>query len=232
MERDYYNDLGIEAFTSSAEVKSAFHAAAKKHHPDKSGDTDSTAFRHAREAYVKLSNSTYRADYDRRYRASMAEEGSYGTPATTFEAEDAQSKASSPPPYKPVRKTNESSTAYYLGRAYLAWQKRQAAYEVRHPELYDDDQPHDSDSMAHGLRVNKKDHPSEGKRCTLKTEELLSQSGTNDCVFCLRRVTGCSKCSGCEAMACGSCLTEIIGKERDRAYVSHGSRTGYATAGS
>jgi DnaJ-class molecular chaperone len=147
-ERDYYTDLGLMPYATSAEIKSAFYAAAKQHHPDKSGSADSSAFRQAREAYEKLSDATYRADYDRRHRSGRmnvhgTDDEFVGTRTAAFEAEEAERKASeakrrpraaSPPPYKPVRKLNQSNPSYYLGKPYLAWQKRQEAWEKRHPE--------------------------------------------------------------------------------------------------
>jgi len=146
-ERDYYADLKLTQYATTAQIKSAFHTLAKQHHPDKSGSNDASAFRRAREAYEVLSDATTKAAYDRNYQHAQVqyqpEDEQFSTRTAAFEAEEAerqargepvQPKRYSPPPYKPVRKPNEPGWAYYMGKAYQAWEKRDAAYRARHPE--------------------------------------------------------------------------------------------------
>lgn len=152
-DRDYYADLGLTQHSTNSDIKAAFHTLAKQHHPDKSGDKDTTAFRQAREAYEKLTDVEFRADYDRDYRRScmhyepLSDEPQFETRTATFEAELREQEARgvppvhsgnrrgwSPPPKKPVRKTNEPSWSYVLGKPYQAWEKRDAAWRERHPE--------------------------------------------------------------------------------------------------
>jgi curved DNA-binding protein CbpA len=151
--RDYYADLGLTQYATTAQIKTAFHALAKQHHPDKSGSDDSSQFRRAHEAYEVLSDDTTRAEYDRTHqRPRMHYQTDQRAPSTRTaaydeqEAEEAERKAwetperpqrYSPPPYKPVRKPMEPSWAYYMGKAYQAWEKRDAAYRKRHPEYYE-----------------------------------------------------------------------------------------------
>ncbi|KAH7095340.1 hypothetical protein FB567DRAFT_27256 [Paraphoma chrysanthemicola] len=237
-ERDYYADLGIAPYSSSTEVKAAFHAAAKMYHPDKTGSADSTAFRQAHEAYEKLTDKEFKADYDRKLRRESTSfefnnEDLEGTRTAAFEAEEAERKAReaaqppprapSPPPKKPTRKPGESNPAFYLGKAYMAWEKRQAAWEKRHPE-YNSYETGAGNGTAHGVAVNMSEHPATTQRCKLGTNEWITPSGqVNVCIFCLRSVSNCVKCPGCEALACRTCLSEVVGRERDAMRYSRSS---------
>jgi curved DNA-binding protein CbpA len=149
--RDYYADLGLRQYANSSEIKQAFHALAKKHHPDKTGNDDASAFRMVHEAYEKLSDTAFRAKYDRTYVGARMEFDTDEVPRTrtaAYEAEEAEREAReeraagaayqdmlrrSPPPKMPVKKSYESGTSYYLGKAYTAWEKRDAAYRLAHP---------------------------------------------------------------------------------------------------
>ncbi|KAJ4290834.1 hypothetical protein N0V90_010029 [Kalmusia sp. IMI 367209] len=65
--RDLYADLGLSPAATSAQVKAAFYRLAKEHHPDKKGpefNGDASEFRKAREAYEKLSDATFKEQYD------------------------------------------------------------------------------------------------------------------------------------------------------------------------
>jgi DnaJ-class molecular chaperone len=150
-DRDYYADLGLTQYATGSQIRSAFHTLAKQHHPDKSGDVDASAFRVAREAYEKLSDATFKAEYDRNYcymRMQSDTDGLTGTRTAAYEAEEAAREYDddrataaayeemlrrSPPPKKPARKFNESGASYFLGKAYTAWEKRDAAYRQKHP---------------------------------------------------------------------------------------------------
>ncbi|MFN8168659.1 MAG: molecular chaperone DnaJ [Candidatus Nanopelagicales bacterium] len=66
IEKDYYKALGVSKDASSAEIKKAFRALAKKHHPD-SNENDPKAeakFKEVSEAYDVLSDDTKRKEYD------------------------------------------------------------------------------------------------------------------------------------------------------------------------
>jgi hypothetical protein len=80
-------------------------------------------------------------------------------------------------------------------------------------------QPGTSGSTTHGVRVAMSSHPATTQDCKLRTNDWITPSGlTNSCVFCLKCLTGCFKCPGCEVLACRNCLAEIMGRERDRAF--------------
>lgn len=59
---DFYDILGVSKNATKAEIKKAFRAKAKKHHPDKGGDE--TVFKKINEAYKTLSDDQKRAQYD------------------------------------------------------------------------------------------------------------------------------------------------------------------------
>ncbi|HSN05939.1 MAG TPA: molecular chaperone DnaJ [Candidatus Angelobacter sp.] len=66
IEKDYYQALGVPKDASQAEIKKAFRALAKKHHPD-SNENDPKAearFKEVSEAYDVLSDETRRKEYD------------------------------------------------------------------------------------------------------------------------------------------------------------------------
>jgi DnaJ-class molecular chaperone len=151
-DRDYYADLGLTLHATTSQIKAAFHTLAMQHHPDKSGSSDASAFRCIREAFEKLSDMTFKIEYDRNYhRRRMqfdADVESGPTRTAAYEAEAAQEAhvqertaaevyqemlRRSPPPKKPARKFNETGRSYYLSRAYTAWEKRDALYHQKHP---------------------------------------------------------------------------------------------------
>ncbi len=66
IEKDYYKALGVPKTATQAEIKKAFRALAKKHHPD-SNENDAKAearFKEVSEAYDVLSDETKRKEYD------------------------------------------------------------------------------------------------------------------------------------------------------------------------
>jgi len=65
--RDYYDVLGIARGASSDEVKRAYRALAREHHPDVSDDKSAAEhrFKEINEAYEVLSDPGKRAQYDR-----------------------------------------------------------------------------------------------------------------------------------------------------------------------
>ena len=143
---DYYNELKVDPQATVPEIKSAYRALAKQLHPDKTGSNDTSAFRRAHEAYERLTDLSYRAEYDRTYRRARRqyeEAEDYAGPSRTaaYEAEkrgeeERRRRRNSPPPYKPVRKPGEPSHSYFLGKAYQAWEKKDAAYKVKHPKWH------------------------------------------------------------------------------------------------
>jgi molecular chaperone DnaJ len=64
--QDYYELLGISRGASEEDIKKAYRAAVKKHHPDSNpGDTKAEAkFKEINEAYTVLSDADKRAKYD------------------------------------------------------------------------------------------------------------------------------------------------------------------------
>ncbi|WMV10991.1 hypothetical protein MTR67_004376 [Solanum verrucosum] len=65
-ERDYYEILGVSRDSSRDEIKKAFHALAKKYHPDanKNNPSAKRKFQEIRDAYEILQNPQKRAHYD------------------------------------------------------------------------------------------------------------------------------------------------------------------------
>lgn len=65
--KDYYQALGVAESASEDEIKKAYRAIAKKHHPDKNPGNKAAEekFKEASEAYDTLSDKAKRAKYDR-----------------------------------------------------------------------------------------------------------------------------------------------------------------------
>jgi len=61
-QKNYYEILGVSQDQNSDEIKSAFRALAKKHHPDLGGDP--AIFRRIQEAYETLCDPEKRRTYD------------------------------------------------------------------------------------------------------------------------------------------------------------------------
>lgn len=59
---DYYKILGVSPSATAAEIKTAYHQAAKRSHPDAGGSAE--AMQRVNEAYATLSNPLDRRDYD------------------------------------------------------------------------------------------------------------------------------------------------------------------------
>ena len=66
IEKDYYKALGVPKDASQADLKKAFRALAKKHHPDsnKNNPEAEETFKEVSEAYDVLSDETKRKEYD------------------------------------------------------------------------------------------------------------------------------------------------------------------------
>jgi len=63
--KDYYKTLGLGKGASGKEIKNAFRKLAKKYHPDKNPDRDTTKkFREIAEAYEVLRDADKRRQYD------------------------------------------------------------------------------------------------------------------------------------------------------------------------
>ena len=60
--KNYYDVLGVNEQSTSAEITRAFKELAKKHHPDRGGDE--SKFKEINEAHDTLKNSQKRHDYD------------------------------------------------------------------------------------------------------------------------------------------------------------------------
>lgn len=74
MAQTFYEILGIGQNASEKEIKSAFRALARKHHPDVQGDP--AKFREIYEAYETLFDREKRAKYDRLGHEGYSQEGS------------------------------------------------------------------------------------------------------------------------------------------------------------
>ena len=70
--KNYYDVLGVNENSTSAEITKAFKELAKKHHPDRGGDE--SKFKEINEAHDTLKNSQKRHDYD-----TMRKFGNTGT---------------------------------------------------------------------------------------------------------------------------------------------------------
>ena len=60
--KNYYDVLGVNEQSTSADITKAFKDLAKKHHPDRGGDE--AKFKEINEAHDTLKNSQKRHDYD------------------------------------------------------------------------------------------------------------------------------------------------------------------------
>ncbi|MCB9809799.1 DnaJ domain-containing protein [Candidatus Peribacteria bacterium] len=76
MAQDYYKTLGVSKTATEAEIKKAYRALAKEHHPDKGGDE--TQFKAINEAYEVLSDSKKRQQYDQFGAAGGRAGGGFG----------------------------------------------------------------------------------------------------------------------------------------------------------
>jgi molecular chaperone DnaJ len=89
VDKDYYAVLGVSKSASGDEVKKAYRALARKHHPDanKSDPASEEKFKEVSEAYDVLSDDAKRKEYDemRRYGGSFGG-GGFGPGAPGFGA--------------------------------------------------------------------------------------------------------------------------------------------------
>src|SRR5210317_888840 len=71
--KNYYDVLGVNEQSTSAEITKAFKDLAKKHHPDRGGDKDK--FQEINEAHDTLKNSQKRHDYDTMRKFGSSRQG-------------------------------------------------------------------------------------------------------------------------------------------------------------
>ena len=84
IEKDYYKALGVPKDASQAEIKKAFRALAKKHHPDSNANNPAAEerFKEVSEAYDVLSNESTRKEYDE--ARTLFGSGGFRTPPGGF----------------------------------------------------------------------------------------------------------------------------------------------------
>ena len=77
---DYYEVLGVSKDASASEIKRAYYAAAKKHHPDTNKGDPAAAkkFAEATEAYEVLSDPSQKKQYDAYGHAGAGQQGGQG----------------------------------------------------------------------------------------------------------------------------------------------------------
>ncbi|EUC41973.1 hypothetical protein COCMIDRAFT_104747 [Bipolaris oryzae ATCC 44560] len=234
---DYYATLGLQLGASPNAIRSAFHALAIKYHPDGSGISDSTLFRAAREAFDRLTNTEFRKEYDRTYwrkklhidpPAPSTDEQPFGNTRTyQYEAEMRErARRASPPPKKPFKKPGDPGWKYLNSAAYQKWKQLSASYYARHPECeppVDESRPPSpgQGGLQHGLLV-KMSHECVLRPCRYRSATWKVQPGGADhCVFCMEARVGCSRCPGCEALACQKCLKKIAEIEQNSCILSN-----------
>lgn len=76
MTNDPYKILGVDKTASEADIKKAYRAAAKKHHPDKGGNAEE--FKKINEAYEILGDPQKKANYDQFGSAGNSASGGFG----------------------------------------------------------------------------------------------------------------------------------------------------------
>lgn len=67
---DFYGTLGVKPDCSARTLEAAYHALAKKYHPDHAEDADIARFTQIVEAYKALKDPQLRAEYDTIYAAT------------------------------------------------------------------------------------------------------------------------------------------------------------------
>jgi curved DNA-binding protein CbpA len=68
---DHYRTLGLTRTCTDDEIHQSYRRLARLHHPDRTGDADSSRFRAVCEAYEVLSDQNARARYDRTLGESL-----------------------------------------------------------------------------------------------------------------------------------------------------------------
>jgi len=85
--RDYYVILGIPRSASGRSIRAAFHALAKKLHPDHAGPESAEAFQDVVEAYEVLSDPVRRREYNATLRVPWMAAEPLASPGPAWPAE-------------------------------------------------------------------------------------------------------------------------------------------------
>lgn len=120
--KNFYVILGVKNTADLEEIKSAYRALAKKHHPDKNlGDAISEErFKEIQEAYNVLSNPEKRKKYDLKfsysssYKSRSTNSGTYTGNAYQYAQQQAQQKQQQPYQRTPKEEKIDKSENYYI----------------------------------------------------------------------------------------------------------------------
>lgn len=110
MTRGHYETLGLTPDAEQAQIRQAFRALSREHHPDLGGDR--TVYASITEAFTVLSDPEQRAAYDRSIGLASASEAGSGTArptSGTSASTSSPSRQRTAPTPKPVRYTGQAS---------------------------------------------------------------------------------------------------------------------------
>lgn len=161
-ERDPYQVLGVSPDAGDDEIRKAYHARARRLHPDVVGESGLDEMRHLNQAWAVLKDPDRRAAHDSAHgraphRATARRDGTpgapdgaggagraaSGTPARDFAGQPAWTGAAGPPPGRPWGTVLDFGiyAGWSLGeiarrdRGYLAWLRDKPEAKRLRPEI-------------------------------------------------------------------------------------------------